>query len=265
MNAPINRRAALNLRWLSLLAILCLACSTILEAQQPSGAAGAASASAVGASSTTGLYSMGSSAPNRESAAELPTRMGSKAANQTGMTTSRSAWMAGAKSTGRASAGMWTPGDASFLGRRASSWIAGAGNFSLDRQQGGIWRLTPGLQVQPSTPIESNDLSTPSGLTSKGAEILQGARLSYSYGAHPHETSGIRGSIAGRAGTSFGAHAPSSGGFGRGAGVNSIEHTPSSTTMPGPRLHDTPDSDGRLRLHDSLGSGTAGALGESSH
>lgn len=244
----IDRSVALKLRWLPLLAILCLACSTILDAQQPARAAGAGSPSTAGSSSTAGFYSMSTIAPDRESAAGIESRR-SRTAGQTGIASSRSPWMAGANSTGRTSAAMWAPGDANSVGRKTSSWVAGAGNFSLDRQQGGIWRLTPGSQVQPNTPnilIEPIDLSIPSGLTAKGADLLKGARASYSYRAQPHAASGIRGSIPGHTVNSFGSHAPTSSGFGRGVGTSSIGHSP-TPTLTGPQLHDTPDSDGHLR------------------
>lgn len=261
----MNRNAAMNLPWLSLLATCCFACSTILGAQQPSGTAGASSASMTRASSATGLYSIGSSGPDGESAAGLPSRTSSRLSSQTGTVNSRSARMAGANSTGRANAGMWTAGEG-FRRKSGASWIAGADNFSLGRQQSGIWRLMPGSRVQPNAPIDSSNLSTPLGLTSKGAEVLKGARSSYSTSAFRHQASGIRGSGAGRVSNPFGAHAPSSGGFGNGIGIKSTQHTPSSTTNSDPPLlHDTQGSDGNLPSLDLLGSGTAGATGESSH
>lgn len=244
----IDRSVAVKLRWLPLLVMLCLACSTILDAQQPASAAGSRSPSTAMSSSTAGLYSTTTSAPDRESAAGIESRR-SRTASHTGIASFRSPWMAGANSAGRASAAMWAPGDTSFVGRKTSSWVAGAGNFSLDRQQGGIWRLTPRSQVQPNTPntpIEPIDLSIPSGLTAKGADVLKGARASYSYRAQPHAASGIRGSTAGHTVNSFGPHAPTSSGFGRGVGASSIGH-PSAPTLTNPQLHDTPDSDGHLR------------------
>lgn len=247
-NPYINRSTVLNLRWLPLLAILCLTCSTILDAQQPASAAGSRSPSTAMSSSTAGLYSTSTSAPDRESAAGIESGS-SRAASQTGIASFRSPWIAGANSAGRASAAMWAPGDANFVGRKTSSWVAGAGNFSLDRQQGGIWRLTPRSQVQPNTPntpIEPIDLSIPSGLTAKGADVLKGARASYSYRAQPHAASGIRGSTPSHTVSSFGSHAPTSSGFGRGVGASSIGHPP-TPTLTGPQLHDTPDSDGHLR------------------
>ena len=273
----MNRKAGVKLSCLSLIAILCLACSTIGEAQQLSGGTSDSSASAVGASSMTGSYSVGGNGTDRESAPDLSSRAGSRASGRTGMVNSRSTWMAGAGSTGGARAATSVAGGASSSGKSASSWVAGTGDFNLDRQQDGIWRELPGPGVQPNNPVtsaESNDLFAPLALTSKGAALIKGSGFSSSYASRLGTGFGIRGDgkpFAARRG--FGnmksRFSPRTGGFGsigNGYGSKPATHvTPSTGTLNGPANDDMLRLDEGLGSGKTLGSGKLDSTGGTSH
>lgn len=261
----MNRNAVLKMRRLSLLAMACFACSVFLGAQQNSGATGSGLAPTAGASRMAGVYSTEGPGLDRESVFTPAGQIGSKSSNQGGKFNDRSTWTAGANSGGGSNAAAWVAGEPNFRERSALSWIAGAGNFSLNRQQGGIWRLAPYSQVQSNTSVELNDLSAPLGMTLKGAALIKGAVLSSSFTVQRAKAFGTHRFATSGAATPFSAHAPRPSGFGTGIGVKSTELTPSSATISGPSLHDTPSLDLNLPSLDPQGGGSAGANGDTSH
>lgn len=272
----MNRNAGVNLPCLCLIAMLCLACSTFMGAQQLSGETGASSTSVTGASTMSGLYSIGGNGTDRESAASLSARMGSRAARETGMFNSRSTWMAGADSTSWASVATSVAGDASFRGKGASSWVAGTSDFKLDRQEDGIWRELPRGGVQSNNALTSaqlDDLFVPSALTPKGAALVKGG-FSSSYASRFGTGFGNRGAgkpFAARGGSGntksqFGPRIGRSGSIGNGYGSKAATHaTPITGTLNGPATDDTPHLDDGLGSGNALGSDKLDSAGGTSH
>src|SRR6185312_15317035 len=132
----MNRNEALKQPSLFLLALGCFACSTFVGAQQTSGLAPVGSAPAA-AATPSGVYSIDSRGPARDSMGSLEDRIGSKDLIPYGSLNSGSTWMAGVNNTSPAGASVWKGSQANFSGASGSSWNAGAHSFGLQRQQGG--------------------------------------------------------------------------------------------------------------------------------
>src|SRR6185437_7447638 len=145
-SASMNRLSDLKLLWLPLFALGCFACSTFLGAQQASGVIPARLAPAAGPT-RSGLYSVDSSGPDRDSMRGFASPTSSKASNSAGSINSSLTWTAGANSTDPTGAVTWNASQANVAGASASSWSAGARSFGLDRQQAGIWLELPEVGV----------------------------------------------------------------------------------------------------------------------
>ncbi len=277
----MNRNAALKLPWLFLLALGCFACPTLVGAQQTSGLAPAGLAPAAGAT-RSGLYSIDSRGPDRDSMGGLEDRIGSKTSTSSGSINSRSTWMAGANNTNSAGAVMWDGRQAKFSGAGGSSWNAGAHSFDLYRQQGGLWQALPGTEAQSkmritNTPNSSAGLNNPftlSALTPKGVALIKGAALAAPYASHSGKGSGI-GAVArpfaaqrgvGSVQSQFGFKTGGFGKLGNGSGSQPATFgTPSTGTLNSRGIDDTLPLGEGLGSEKHLGSDELDSTGGASH
>jgi len=277
----MNRNAALKLPSLFLFALGCFAYSTLVGAQQTSGLAPAGLAPAA-AATPSGVYSIDSRGPDRDSMGSLEDPIGSKTSVPSGPINSRSTWMAGASNANSAGAVMWNAPRANFSGAGGSSWNAGALSFGLYRQQGGLWQELPGTEAQsktritntPVTSAGSNGSFAVSALTPKGAALTKGARLAARYASYSRKGSGI-GAVTrpfaaqrgvGSVKSQFGFK---TGGFGklgnRSGSQPATVGTPSSGTVNNPAIDDTLPLDEGLGSEKPLGSDELDSTGGTSH
>lgn len=172
----------------------------------------------------------------------------------------RSAWNAGVYNTGKsATAGI--AGSGSFKANGAN-WTAGNGSFGLQRQTGGIWRMSPSGAAPPSAgseataPASASLQSDLSGLPASGSTIATpasaGRAASYRYPSRFGAASGFSRSPSATHGPNFPSRGRSSlaspyrrqfnsFGMGRGTGirVGTGTGTLQKTSPSHPSLNDT--------------------------